>query len=57
LYAGASLQQTATVDLKNDADNVRYDKVSRRFWVGYGEGGLGAIDPENGIQRFSNFCR
>jgi len=50
LYDGTSLQQTATVDLKDDADNVRYDKASHRFWVGYGEGGLAAIDPEAGKQ-------
>jgi len=50
LYDGTSLHQTATVELKDDADNVRYDKVSRRFWVGYGEGGLAAIDPETGKQ-------
>jgi hypothetical protein len=50
LYDGTSLQQTAGVDLKDDADNVRYDKASRRFWVGYGEGGLVAIDAESGKQ-------
>jgi DNA-binding beta-propeller fold protein YncE len=50
LYDGMSLQQTATVELKDDADNVRYDNVSRRFWVGYGDGGLAAIDPESGKQ-------
>jgi DNA-binding beta-propeller fold protein YncE len=50
LYDGTSLQQTATIDLKDDADNVRYDKISRRFWVGYREGGLAAIDPESGKQ-------
>ena len=50
LYDGTSLQQTATIDLKDDADNVRYDKVSRRFWVGYGAGGLAAIDVEAGKQ-------
>jgi hypothetical protein len=50
LYNGTSLQQTASVDLKDDADNVRYDKASHRFWVGYGEGGLAAIDPESGKQ-------
>jgi outer membrane protein assembly factor BamB len=27
-----------------------YDAVSRRFWVGYGDGGLAAIDPESGKQ-------
>jgi sugar lactone lactonase YvrE len=50
LYDGTSLQQTATVELKDDADNVRYDNVSGRFWVGYGDGGLAAIDPESGKQ-------
>jgi DNA-binding beta-propeller fold protein YncE len=49
-YDGTSLQQTSTIDLKDDADNVRYDKVSRRFWVGYGDGGLAAIDEESGKQ-------
>ena len=50
LYDGTSLQQTARIDLKEDADNVRYDSSSRRFWVGYGEGGLAAIDPRNGVE-------
>ena len=50
LYDGMSLQQTATVELKDDADNVRYDNVARRFWVGYGSGGLAEVDPENGKQ-------
>jgi hypothetical protein len=50
MYDGTSLQQTSTVELKDDADNVRYDKVSRRLWVGYGDGGLAAIDPESGKQ-------
>lgn len=50
LYDGTSLGQTATITLKDDADNVRYDAVSRRFWVGYDEGGLAEIDPESGKQ-------
>jgi DNA-binding beta-propeller fold protein YncE len=50
LYDGTSLQHTATVELKDDADNVRYDNVSRRFWLGYGDGGLAEIDPESGKQ-------
>jgi DNA-binding beta-propeller fold protein YncE len=50
LYDGTSLRQTARIDLKDDADNVRYDASSRRFWVGYGEGGLAEIDPENGVE-------
>jgi YVTN family beta-propeller protein len=50
LYDGTSLQQTAAINLKNDADNIRYDARSRRFWVGYGEGGLAAINPATGKQ-------
>jgi YVTN family beta-propeller protein len=50
LYDGTSLQQTATIELKDDADNVRYDNVSRRFWIGYGDGGLAAIDAASGKQ-------
>jgi DNA-binding beta-propeller fold protein YncE len=50
LYDGTSLQQTATIELKDDADNVRYDAISGRFWVGYGDGGLAAIDLQSGKQ-------
>jgi DNA-binding beta-propeller fold protein YncE len=50
LYDGKSLQQTATIELNDDADNIRYDNVARRFWVGYGEGGLAAVDPESDKQ-------
>jgi hypothetical protein len=50
LYDGTTLQQVATIELKHDADNIRYDAVSGRFWVGYGDGGLAAIDPESGKQ-------
>jgi DNA-binding beta-propeller fold protein YncE len=50
LYDGTTLQQTAAIDLKDDADNIRYDIPSRRFWVGYGGGGLAAIDPGSGKQ-------
>jgi hypothetical protein len=50
LYDGTSLQQTARIDLKDDADNVRYDTISHRFWVGYGNGGLAAIDARSGKQ-------
>jgi hypothetical protein len=39
LYDGTSLRQTAVVYLKEDADNVRYDTSSHRFWVGYGKAG------------------
>src|SRR5258708_35109959 len=38
LYDGTSFQQTATAALKDDADNVRYDKASHRSWERYGKG-------------------
>jgi DNA-binding beta-propeller fold protein YncE/protein-tyrosine-phosphatase len=37
-----------TVPLSDDADNVRYDAVTKRAYVGYGSGALAAIDPANG---------
>jgi hypothetical protein len=30
-----------------DADNVRIDESTHRVWVGYGSGGLAAIDPNS----------
>jgi YVTN family beta-propeller protein len=33
-----------TVDLKDDADNVRYDHAQHRVYVGFGDGGIAAID-------------
>lgn len=43
-YDGTSLRQAGSIDLNDDADNVRYEANAQRFWVGYGEGGLAAID-------------
>src|SRR5262249_4637842 len=53
LYDGTSLQQTASIDLKDDADNVRYDTASHRFWIGYGSGGRGANCPARGQHKAS----
>jgi DNA-binding beta-propeller fold protein YncE len=50
LYDVDSLEQRGVVDLKDAADNVRYDPATGRFWVGYGQGGLAAIDAQTGEQ-------
>lgn len=50
LYDGTTLQPVGTIDLKDDADNVRYDAEAHLFWVGYGDGGLASIDPATGKQ-------
>jgi len=34
----------SSVDLKDDADNVRYDAASNLLYVGYGSGGIAIID-------------
>jgi DNA-binding beta-propeller fold protein YncE len=36
------------VPLGDDSDNVRYDTVAKRLYVGYGGGALAAIDPASG---------
>ena len=48
LFDAATFNPIHVVDLKDDADNVRYDAAAKRFWVGYGNGGLAAIDRESG---------
>jgi DNA-binding beta-propeller fold protein YncE len=45
LLDGTSFAVVATIPLGDDADNVRYDAAQHRVWVGYGAGGLAAIDP------------
>jgi DNA-binding beta-propeller fold protein YncE len=35
-----------TVPLGDDADNVRFDRRTRRFYVGYGSGAIGAVSED-----------
>jgi len=44
LYKGAELAPVGTIELGDDADNVRIDEAAHRVWVGYGSGALAAID-------------
>jgi DNA-binding beta-propeller fold protein YncE len=46
-YDGKSLTLAGRVKFGDDADNVRYDSVARRIYVGFG-GGLGILDASNG---------
>jgi DNA-binding beta-propeller fold protein YncE len=43
-YNTSGYQQVATVDLGSDADNVRYNPVDGKIFVGYGNGGIAVID-------------
>lgn len=42
-YDGKSFAPIGLVDLKDDADNIRY--VEGHLYVGYGNGGIATIDP------------
>ena len=44
-YAGATLEPVATVNLGDDADNLRVDPRSGLLVAGYGSGALAVIDP------------
>jgi DNA-binding beta-propeller fold protein YncE len=46
LFDGSSFQLWKTLDYGNDADNVRYDGSANRVYVGYGDGGLGALSKK-----------
>ena len=45
LFRGEGLSPAGSVDLRNDADNVRLDARTGDLVVGYGGGGLAVIDP------------
>jgi DNA-binding beta-propeller fold protein YncE len=45
---GTSLAVVKRIDGLEDADNLRYDAVGRKVYVGYGKGELRALDPETG---------
>jgi DNA-binding beta-propeller fold protein YncE len=45
LFRGADLSSAGVVNLGDDADNVRLDRRTGNFVVGYGNGGLAVIDP------------
>jgi DNA-binding beta-propeller fold protein YncE len=43
-YKGATFENTATISLGSDADDVRYDSIDQNLYVGYGNGGIAVID-------------
>ena len=45
VFDGTSFVLLTTIAYGRDADNARYEAQADRVWVGYGEGALGAIDP------------
>jgi DNA-binding beta-propeller fold protein YncE len=47
-YDTKSWRLLGTVNLEDDADNVRYDAASKQIYVGFGGGGIGVIDANGG---------
>jgi DNA-binding beta-propeller fold protein YncE len=45
-FDGNSLGHLKTVNLRDDADNLRYDVAKKLVWVGYGSGGLASFDAD-----------
>jgi DNA-binding beta-propeller fold protein YncE len=46
-FRGEDLAPLGSLDLGEDADNVRVDEATHRVWVGYGSGALAVIDPDS----------
>jgi DNA-binding beta-propeller fold protein YncE len=47
VYEGAKFALIDTIDFGEDSDpdNLRYDAVAKKIYIGYGEGAIGVIDP------------
>src|SRR6266566_4411523 len=50
IYDGKSFQTVGELNFKDDADNVRYDEVAKKIYVGFGSGGIGIINAADGKQ-------
>jgi glutamine cyclotransferase len=44
IYDAKSFEAVGELNFKDDADNVRYDRATRKFYVGFGSGGIGIIN-------------
>jgi DNA-binding beta-propeller fold protein YncE len=44
VFNAATFQKTNSIQLGDDADNVRYDATNKKIYVGYGSGGIAIID-------------
>ena len=50
IYDGKSFQTVGELNLEDDADNVRYDEARKKFYVGFGSGGVAVISAVDGKQ-------
>jgi DNA-binding beta-propeller fold protein YncE len=50
IYDGKSFQTVGELNLEDDADNVRYDEARKKFYVGFGSGGVAVVNAADGKQ-------
>jgi DNA-binding beta-propeller fold protein YncE len=50
IYDAKSFQQISELNFKDDADNVRYDNLTKKVYVGFGSGGIAVVSGPNGKQ-------
>jgi DNA-binding beta-propeller fold protein YncE len=50
IYDAKSLQPVGELNLKDDADNVRYDDAAKKIYVGFGSGGIAIVNASDGKQ-------
>jgi DNA-binding beta-propeller fold protein YncE len=50
IYDGKSFQSVGELNLEDDADNVRYDEARKKFYVGFGSGGVAVVNAADGKQ-------
>ncbi len=55
IFDGETYKLIDTVKFPEDADQLRYDPVTKRVYVGYGDGAIGMIDMTNNKRLDSDF--
>jgi DNA-binding beta-propeller fold protein YncE len=50
IFDGKLFEPLGEVNLKDDADNVRYDEATKKVYVGFGSGGIGVVSAPDGKQ-------
>src|SRR3989475_5519305 len=50
IYDAKSFQSIGELNFKDDADNVRYDEVTKKIYVGFGSGGIAIVNAADGKQ-------
>jgi DNA-binding beta-propeller fold protein YncE len=49
-YDGKAFRPLSEVDLGDDADNIRYDRVGKQLYIGFGAGGIAILNASDGKQ-------